>query len=393
MKGRNTIRNILWGTILGCVFFRPFIFEKTLYIPNLKLEGILFLASLIYILNARPKISYNSLDKIIFLFFLTVTASVLSSPHKNLNAALQYTSLFLLYYITRISERQEKNALLLTIIISAICISLYSLYGLLYLSRYTLEYMHQHNINYLFAEEFLGRRRAFYPFISPNLLAGYLIMVIMICVGMFFDKLKTKNLHFYISLICISISLVVLFLTKSVGGWTVFIICLFLFMLKSGFLNKKMWFLFVFLIIMLGVIIAIRARSPQYFTKPSFSVEKRLTYWKETANIIRSHPFLGVGIGNFHLKESRTAHNSYLQIWAETGILGIVWWLWIVAIFIKRGIKNIFSRKEKYFYAGIFAGGVSFLLHNLIDFSFFVGQVAFLWWIILGLTTHKDMLD
>ncbi len=390
---KDTFRNILWGVIVGCILFRPFIFEKTLCVANLRLVGVLFVASLLYILNARPRISYNSLDKIIFLFLLTVIASALFPPHKNLSYALQYTSLLLLYYIVRISQKKEKNILLSIIIMSAIFISLYSLYGLLYLSKYTLEYIHQHNINYPFAEEFIGRRRAFYPFMSPNLLAGYLIMVIMICVGVLCDKLKAKKLHFYSSLICISISLVVLFLTKSVGGWIVFIVCLFLFILASGFLNRKIWPLFALLIIMLSVIIAMRVRSPQYFTKPSFSVEKRLTYWKETANIIRSHPFLGVGVGNFHLKESRTSHNSYLQIWAETGILGIVCWLWIVALFIRRSIKNISLKKEKYFYAGIFAGGVSFLLHNLIDFSFFVGQVAFLWWIILGLTAHKDMLD
>jgi len=127
----------------------------------------------------------------------------------------------------------------------------------------------------------------------------------------------------------------------------------------------------------------------KYFTKPAFSVHKRLNYWRQTVHIITLHPLKGTGIGNFSLKESRTSHNSYLQIWAEMGASGIAIWLIIVFLFIKREIKRL-SGDGLYYNAGIFTAGLAFIFHNVIDFSFFTAQGSFLWWIILALTASLN---
>ena len=97
--------------------------------------------------------------------------------------------------------------------------------------------------------------------------------------------------------------------------------------------------------------------------------------------IIKEHPLKGVGLGSFSLKESRYSHNSYLQIWAETGIIGFMLWLVIVFLFLKK----FFLAKNKTYNIAIFCAGLTFLIHNLIDFSFFISGVSFLWWVVLGL--------
>jgi O-antigen ligase len=134
-----------------------------------------------------------------------------------------------------------------------------------------------------------------------------------------------------------------------------------------------------------AITFSLRWQEGKDFTQPLFSLHKRVLYWKESIEIIRQHPFKGIGIGNLSLKETRFSHNSYLQLWAETGILGLLSWLGIIFIFLTENIKKIKLSSNKKFLAGIISGGVAFLLHNLIDFSFFIPQISFLWWVILGM--------
>jgi O-antigen ligase len=126
------------------------------------------------------------------------------------------------------------------------------------------------------------------------------------------------------------------------------------------------------------------------FTKPQFSLEKRIVYWQETLDIIFLHPLKGIGLGNFNLAQTRFAHNSYLQLWAEAGILGLLSYLSLIFIFLKKGIRSIRNNAEG-FYSGFFVAGLVFIIHNLVDFTFFIPQVSFLWWISLGCVLgHSD---
>jgi O-antigen ligase len=129
---------------------------------------------------------------------------------------------------------------------------------------------------------------------------------------------------------------------------------------------------------------ATRMYERHIFTRPAFSFENRLSYWKETLQVIKQHPFKGTGIGNFHLEKSQVSHNSYLQIWAELGLLTMITWMVVVIIFLKNCYSNIRKAENKIFPAALLSAGLAFLLHNIIDYSFFIPQVSFLWWIILG---------
>lgn len=86
-------------------------------------------------------------------------------------------------------------------------------------------------------------------------------------------------------------------------------------------------------------------------TEQELSLVRRANYYTVGLNIIKEHPFLGAGPGNFpalHASPSfqsipefygsqRMPHNLYLQIVTETGLVGLV--LFLVPIFII--IKNL----------------------------------------------------
>jgi O-antigen ligase len=88
------------------------------------------------------------------------------------------------------------------------------------------------------------------------------------------------------------------------------------------------------------------------FIKPSmqdFSTAERLAHWIAGINMFADHPFTGVGIGNYpdvypqyyitiFINSLGHAHNYYINIAAETGLLGLVaFLLFVLAIFVAGG--------------------------------------------------------
>jgi len=105
----------------------------------------------------------------------------------------------------------------------------------------------------------------------------------------------------------------------------------------------------------------------------------RLNYWRDTLRIIKSHPLTGVGPGNFNLITSHYAHNSYLQIWAKMGILGIISILWLAIASIKVSLKNLKIENIKTGTAALISANIVFLSRNLLDFISFLPEVSYLW--------------
>ena len=393
----NTLDKIVWPVILGFIFIRPFVCESAFVNLNLIVVNIFIIASSLYLYSKDKDIKATVIDTavIVFLTAIIISAIIATGRANNINELYNYISLVTLFYVVRAVTEENKKKVIFTIIISAVFVSLYSLRALFIVSGFTLKYLSNHNISYPFAEEFIKRGRAFSPFISPNILAGYLVMIIILCCGIITQRIKDKKNDYMliVSGLCAALSFAVLFFTKSIGGWLVLTACVLIFLTSVKRLNRKYIAVLFSVIMISSAVFIIRNRGQEYFTKPAFSAHKRINYWKQTAHIIALHPLGGTGLGNFSLKESRTSHNSYLQIWAEMGISAIVVWLIIVFLFIRTGINNIYYNKRIYYNAGILTAGSAFILHNIIDFSFFTAQSPFLWWIVLALNASITQIN
>ncbi len=215
------------------------------------------------------------------------------------------------------------------------------------------------------------RKRVYFPFITPNILAGYLAMTIPLAL--------TRNNK---NLLIIPLFLALLF-TRSIGAFFCLFLGLAVFLHLQGKLKESGPF-FLCGLIVFGFIFAMRSLTKIPQLQPIFSSMMRLNYWKETLGVIKMHPLIGAGLGNFDTIYSRYAHNSYLQLWAEAGILGLASFLWLVGAVLKSGLKNIKNSADKIQSAGLIAACVVFLLHNLVDFTFFLPEVSLIWWVIMG---------
>ncbi|MBL7069177.1 MAG: O-antigen ligase family protein [Candidatus Omnitrophica bacterium] len=379
--------NLLWAIILGYLFLRPFISEIDFKVLAYFLNGIFVISGSLYLIIKRP-IKFTSIDKVILIFLLSlVISTVFSEDISNSAGSLSaYLPLIFLFYVVRTLDQIKIRQLIYVLISSAILVSIYSLCGLYVISNFVSQYLAK-NPGYPYAKELLVRKRAYLPFVSPNILANYLVMVSMVSLGAVIQRLKNdkKGLLLFSNLFCLSIGFIALFLTKSMGGWITFVFSIFFFFILGKMVRRNTLIIILLVLAVFALVFGMRMASEEEFTKPTFSVHKRLSYWKETVDIIKEHPLTGIGPGNLILTESRNSHNSYLQILAEMGPLGLISWLAMVFLFIENGLKRLRSKEAVYYGLGILFCGVSFALHNIIDFSFFIPEAAFLWWIVFGI--------
>lgn len=119
--------------------------------------------------------------------------------------------------------------------------------------------------------------------------------------------------------------------------------------------------------------------------------------------MIGDHPFFGVGWRKFGLfyetykpytaNISHYSHNVFLQIMAETGILGAGVFLAMVLDFFGKGRKVIKENNDRYLIISLYCAGTFFLIHNLFDLSFYFAQASFIWWIIHGIFANFNSTD
>lgn len=133
--------------------------------------------------------------------------------------------------------------------------------------------------------------------------------------------------------------------------------------------------------------------------------ESRINLWKLALKMIKEHPILGVGNGNYaslydaYVKKypklstpdyhNFPTHNSYLKVWSELGIVGIVSFVGILVsalLKVRKLIKISKKTKYKYLFIGFYASMIAFYFMNLIDNLFFVPKTTVFFWIMLGIT-------
>ncbi|MBX4265976.1 O-antigen ligase family protein [Clostridium estertheticum] len=138
--------------------------------------------------------------------------------------------------------------------------------------------------------------------------------------------------------------------------------------------------------------------------------ESRIKLWKTAIMMIKDHPILGVGNGNFISRYNEyvskykglsynaykryPAHNSYLKVESELGIVGIVSFLAVLVTSLIR-VKKLFTITNdkfiKAFYMGAFASMIAFFFMNISDNLFFVPMATTYFWFLIA--TAESLLN
>ncbi len=407
------INSFVWSTLLILVFIRPFLSEQVFLGVGFWYVLFFILTGSYFVFVSKINLLSSPLNLAVFIFMgLIVFSSLSSRVYKtglfmNLFELCIFLPNILIFYIAGKINQKQQNQLILAIFLAAGIIGVYAIYQYFFGFRHVLDYVRKHGINAgIDVETILSRRRIYATFITANIFASYVIMILCSKAGFLISyfSLTRKNIYLMSSICILMISLV---FTKSFGAILVVVsvFLLFIFYLLRGFKGEKTilrrFFLCAVIVLFILVIFFFifnwqRLIAMFNLNDPDNSIVQRFNYWITSLKIIKDFPLIGIGWKKFGFayefyrlpsaKGSDYSHNVFLQIMVEMGLLGLISFLFIVVIFLRSGYKILKSGGSRQaFKLGLFCAGCSFLIYNLIDISFYFSQVAFFWWIILGL--------
>ncbi len=261
------------------------------------------------------------------------------------------------------------------------------------------------------------RGAPFGPYINRDHFAGYINLVIPLSLGLILSRMNNSIKVFIGFITIVMISSLVISVSRggvlSFLGATIFLSIMFFFFKKAE--KKKLWYiagilgtvvLFVFWLDWAPVI----KRLATLADKEGGILFPRLPVWQASMGIVRDFPLLGTGLGTYFCtfpiyrplqitKFFRYAHNDYLQLFTETGIIGFVIVLSFFILFFKQAIKSLVfakANKANYSLTGLLIAAltsiVTMLLHSFIDFNLHIFANALLFIIILALVVVMSNL-
>ena len=128
----------------------------------------------------------------------------------------------------------------------------------------------------------------------------------------------------------------------------------------------------------------------------------RIWAWRSSVKMIKDHPVTGVGLGRFgehYLKKYRYkeesqglghAHNNFVQVAAENGIIGLIGLLFFIGYSLFISIRNYRKQPNPYDLL-IFTTVLGYLcLFGLIDYSLRLPTIRIMWFLLAVLLKLKE---
>ena len=272
----------------------------------------------------------------------------------------------------------------------------------------------------------LNQSTAFGPFINRHHFAGYMELTIALPLGLLFAGSvdKEKRLLFVFIAGLMGVALV---MTASRGG-IVSLVAEILFLVvvtaiwrrpserrrvkshrlkraltRLGFAAALLFGLFLGVILLGGEFSINRFIDSVNTDDPTTG---RAHFWAVTLDIIKAHPILGTGLGAFGVIYTRydtrnglyrleQAHNDYLQVFSDAGVVGAILALSFVALLFYKGLQR--ARTKDDFRRGValaaLSGCFAVLVHSFFDFTLHTTSNALLFLVLAALATMNGRVE
>lgn len=355
---------------------------------------ILFFAVMVIDLKFNKKsIKANTL--LIPMFLVGVFMVINSFTSLNIlgsmrDLAFNFGGIFLALMVYKeVNTKQKLNNILTSIAIGAALVGVFGLYQFVFLGTVQREWIDA-------SLKGVITRRAYSVFMNPNIFAEYLVLVTPLVVSQFWAH--RDGFKKFIYLMIAGLLLLNMMLTFSRGGMVSIVVA------AMVFLFFAMRPLFVFLI-PIGIFSInflpekIQNRIYSIFNFADSSTSYRFKMWGITKDLIRDNPMVGVGFGHKSFKQEFEllirsmpifhAHNTYLEIMAEGGALGIVSFLYIVIGSIVNLFKSGMKSTDKYIRTisiGLLASIMGILTNGMTEHIVYINRIIVMLWMVFGLT-------
>jgi putative inorganic carbon (HCO3(-)) transporter len=135
-------------------------------------------------------------------------------------------------------------------------------------------------------------------------------------------------------------------------------------------------------------------------------VRNRPEIWEESGRWIAQSPVVGVGLGAYPVIAERTfpqelkdvtllshAHNLFIQIALDTGVVGLVGFLAILMVAIRSLWLAYRSRVERHLAIGMLAAFVIILTHGMVDVIVWGSRAGIVLWLMLAVAVTFDRIE
>ena len=197
--------------------------------------------------------------------------------------------------------------------------------------------------------------RAAATFDNPLILATFLIITTPFCAfsSVYFKHSKHRKL----SRVCFAFSLLGILCTESRGAYIAIALSIVTLLISSRKIFKKLLpFMFV-LAIGIPLTISLRYKNNSSGNEFLASNNNRLAIWRVCADLFTEHPIIGMGAGTENIHQEiiqriginrSHAHNLFLEIATEGGIIGVALVIAIIVVFAKNLFKLFYLKNNAY---------------------------------------------
>jgi len=334
------------------------------------LDLLVIFAGIYYIISKKINLFDLPITKPYLLFITICFISILRAPDKNvaLRFNIWITSSFMLYVMATgvLKNKNQIVSLIYVIFLSALIPISVGFYQMFVGTKYG---------------EGGGFNRIYGTFGQPVPYGMYLMMIFPFALLHFLYHSRHLIAKYTWGFICLLLG-VSLVLTYTRGAWFGVIVALII----IGFYYKKVLLLLPLLLVLLMVLLPTisgrLADLSQPVSEEQSSFAWRVNLWRDSLPMIKSNLLLGRGLGNFQAYSSLKireyavdAHNVYLQLAVETGLLGLGAFIWLLFSLGRNAITNFRLATDRYGkmlnigFISIFAAFVTVCLaDNLLEY-------------------------
>jgi len=241
--------------------------------------------------------------------------------------------------------------------------------------------------------------RAYGTFPHPNVLAAFLLLALFIA-AFLLQKEKKGSLAALLFLASTPVITLALLLTFSRAVIALGVICLLLRLVKTLPQSKRFFIMFVLSLVLFAALLFAHGEGTSRlasFDVQNQSVALRATLVRNAFSVIRAHPLLGTGPGQFTLAEApivnhlhlppwanQPVHTIYLLLASEAGLPALVFFIW----FLYEVYATTPRAPSSWRFLLIAFFAIALTDHFFLTFQ----QGALLFWLTLGLAGSKVKL-